>query len=51
MDMTVQQSFKIDLPMYLLENKQAGLKIWIDLNIGEDVILASRGSVEFNKKI
>ena len=51
MDMTVQQSFKIDLPMYLLENKQAGLKIWIDLNIGEDVILESRGSVEFNKKI
>ena len=48
-DMTVHKSFKVDKTMQLLENNKAGVKIWIDIKMGDDVITANRGSIEFNK--
>ena len=37
--------------MHLLENNKVGIKIWVDIRAGDDVITANRGSTDFNKKI
>ena len=37
--------------MHELSNNKLGIKIWVDVKLGDDVITANRGSVDFNNKI